>query len=422
MDLIRASSLGIDYTPLLFTERELQESNVYTLRGPRRVGKTTALKLLIKSLIENGIFDPCSIVWVTAETCRTLKQLDELLRKALARPAGIPPRLICIDEITAVSQWQRVLKQLRDTDPASHNACWICTGSSALDIRRGAERLPGRRRSLTSATLSLDRVLLPMSFPAFVTATRPPPAEALSNYLRYGGYPLLAAASLAGQQHLWEVRIAELRDAVISEFERRKLARTILLELLDALARQGATATSWEAFAKQFSSATRDTVRLYVEAAGESFLLATYWSFDTGRNRVALKKDRKLLWMDPALFMMSANLHRDLEATVAEAVVGVKLLRDNDPALFEGAHQSCAVYTWKSKAGREVDFLVVKGARRFPVEVKWQDQVSLWDLVSLEQAFKGGICVAKRDHPIGTNARVLSLENFLRGESIPFVT
>jgi len=417
IDLKRALNLGIKYFPVLFSAAELKDPNVYTIRGPRRAGKTTALKLLIHQLIQQGDFTPRSIVWSTADTCRTLRQLQDLLFQMLDNPAGEVPKLLVVDEVTSVSHWQKVIKNLRDTDIRAQSACWILTGSSAVDLGRGSERMPGRRRSLTSSVQSLDRVLLPMSFKDFAKALELPTAQALPLFLKYGGFPLLAASARTEQQHLFDVRVAEQRDAVLSEFERRKLDRSIVHEVIEALATQGVTATSWEAFGKQFSSASRDTVRMYVRFACESYLLAAYWSFDSGRGRVALKRDRKLLWIDPVLFQLSTSA-RAQEPAIVEGVVGSELLRRFEGSLFEGFYQPRNVYTWKSRAGKEIDFLVVSGKTRFPVEVKWQDQVSPWDLISMEQAFKSGVCVSKKDSPIGNCTRVLSAESFLIADEL----
>ena len=48
--------------PRIFDEFEFSTSKVYTVRGPRQVGKTTLQKLLIRKLLEEGV-PPQSILY-----------------------------------------------------------------------------------------------------------------------------------------------------------------------------------------------------------------------------------------------------------------------------------------------------------------------------------------------------------------------
>jgi predicted AAA+ superfamily ATPase len=49
-----------------------------------------------------------------------------------------------LDEISAAPDWQNAIEYLRDRG-ARLNDCFVLTGSSARDLKGGAERLPGRR-------------------------------------------------------------------------------------------------------------------------------------------------------------------------------------------------------------------------------------------------------------------------------------
>jgi len=53
-------------------------------------------------------------------------------------------RYIFIDEITAIEDWQKSLKYLVDIGLLD-NCLVVLTGSSAYDLKRSSERLPGKK-------------------------------------------------------------------------------------------------------------------------------------------------------------------------------------------------------------------------------------------------------------------------------------
>ena len=183
-------------------------------------------------------------------------------------------------------------------------------------------------------------------------------------------------------------------DVVFYEFNRRKLDRNIALEILGRLTAIGNTAVSYESFSKALSVA-KDTARKYLDALGDAFLLATIFSYDTGRSRVASKKDKKFIWIDPALGFLGQHLQQGEAAPEDQRVewcVGAELIRRFEVRLWEGLSAPRNVYTWKSSGGNEIDFLLVNKTAKllFPVEVKFQKTISDWDFQILERAFQKG--------------------------------
>ena len=399
-DLIRLKNSNLNYYPHPILPKECLTDGIITLRGPRRVGKTATLKILISHLIEKENWEAKSIIWLNAETIRTLEQLEELIEQTIAH---FSPKLLCIDEITSVSGWQRVIKKLRDTGVLG-SRCLLLTGSSSRDLKSGAERMAGRRGDIEKP----DRVLLPMNFSQFSSQVlrhfpNKEVKELQKDYLCCGGFPMrveLFINSLHdGKEFDPFTQLHVFDDVIFYEINRRRLDRNIALEILGRIGSIGVNASSYDGFAKPLTI-TKDTARRYLNAFGDAFLLATISSYDTARNRVAPRKDRKFIWVDPCLAYIPNFLGQGAiidEQARAESSIGIELLRRYELRLWEGLSSPRNVFTWKSSNGKEVDFLVVNKAEDFklPVEVKYQNTINDWDFQVMERAFGKGILITK---------------------------
>ena len=378
-----------------------------------------SLKLLVAQLIEERGWDGRTIAYLTFDTVRTLAQAEATLREATG-DRGV--RLLIVDEVTALTGWQRVVKKLRD-DGTLTRLCVLLTGSSSHDLKTGSERLAGRRGPLQLP----DRILLPMTFPMFLDqlarAGKPiRPSEAIRAYLEVGGFPFRVESYLQalrrGGRHDPAEGLQVFDDVVFYEFIRRRLDRSIALEVLGRLASVSTTAVSYESFAKGIT-ASRDTARKYLDVLGDAFLLATLSSYDTGRGRVAPKKNRRFIWIDPAFGYLAPWLRQGEaapEAARAEWVVGAALLKEFEERLWEGLSSPRNVFTWRSKAGNEIDYLIVDRSRRlvFPVEVKYQRSITDWDFQVMERAFGKGLMVTPEIDRERSKSRAVSLAVFLR--------
>jgi len=75
---------------------------------------------------------------------------------------------------------------------------------------------------------------------------------------------------------------------------------------------------------------------------------ATLSSYDTARGRVAPKRDRKLIWIDPALAFVPYWLRqapRPQRPALIELAVGSELLRRHEGRLFEGLAAPRTMFT-----------------------------------------------------------------------------
>ena len=138
--------LGVD-----FGLGELPEvPGVILVRGARQHGKSTWLERELRWTIERH--GPGSAFYLNGDE---LRGPDDLARSAgdLARSfaSRAKVRRLFIDEITAVKGWEKGLKRILDAGDLV-GVLVVTTGSSAADLRRGSERLPGRKGRLARTT------------------------------------------------------------------------------------------------------------------------------------------------------------------------------------------------------------------------------------------------------------------------------
>lgn len=149
---------------------------VFTLRGPRQVGKSTLLKRAIRELLLRQRVSPRRVLYTDAEGAglTTVARLRNALTGYItwARSAvGSDDRLyLFLDEVTGVKDWGAAVRTLY-REGALRQVTVVATGSHALDLARGGETAPGRRGERKVA--EPDWILMPLSFRDYLTAHDP---------------------------------------------------------------------------------------------------------------------------------------------------------------------------------------------------------------------------------------------------------
>ena len=141
---------------------------VYTLRGPRQVGKTTLMKQQIRSFLKGGI-QPWNIFYYSLDMENTkadVVDIIEMYSKLASRYWNGNRRYIFLDEITTIPNWQKGIKWLVDQGKIK-NSTVVIGGSNVIDLKNAAERMPGRRGKIGDEDV-YDKVLLPAKFSEYV--------------------------------------------------------------------------------------------------------------------------------------------------------------------------------------------------------------------------------------------------------------
>ncbi|HEY6757951.1 MAG TPA: AAA family ATPase [Baekduia sp.] len=362
--------------------------SLYVLLGPRRVGKSLALRRKIRDLIAAGAAHHRSIIYCSCDGLRPqdLRRMFKVGRQ-LTRAGESDTRWWFVDEITAVGEeWSAIVKDVRGDTPVRRD-CVVLSGSSARGLRGAVDNLAGRRGPDAATS---DRLLLPMGFRRFCEATdlggpadipvvRPADVftragrEALDElsfwvedltsaweqYLRIGGYPR-AVADFIRTGDVGAGFVRDLWDVVRGDAVRTAgLPDATVLALLERLGTNIASPVNASAVARDVGLANNHRVNDRIDDLTLNFL--TYRCPQVIGGQPSEAAQRKVYFTDPLLARLAAAVddqrsHPD-SSKLTEQQVGLMLSRAIDrqhPGSF--AWGTRLMYE-KTSAGKEIDFV-----------------------------------------------------------------
>ncbi len=423
------------HSPVL-DELEPIPGNIFSIRGPRQVGKTTLIKLMIQSLLEKSIPEN-AIFYASCDALIDHIELLKLIRAYLemAVSRNLDRTFIFLDEVSGIENWQKSVKLLVDSGELS-GTCLVLTGSHTLDIKYGFERLPGR-----TGKHGRDFLLLPLTFGEFVSLVRPDvkagfkstrslslheinhaanlalPYEndlrvLFDQYLEVGGFPLAINEFYANHgipDYIYEVYtrwvIGDIAKWGKQEKILKQMLRTALLKL--------GTAVSWDSFAKDAEIKSHKTVSSYAEDLENMFVLFVLYHIDLNKKAADYNKNKKIYFYDPFIHHMFNRMlnFKETEITPAliESVAVVHCARTAKKAFPQASANDVAFY-WKNK--RETDIVLITKDNLLGVEVKYQERISKQDFQSLHH-FKEGIIASKTMFKTGNEYSVIPVHILL---------
>jgi len=411
-------------------EVDLSSSGINVLRGPRQVGKSTDLKLLAERALDEG-FDNRSVIYLALDLLedQPMAELARTVRRAKELAGGKPATLLLLDEVTSVEKWQGAVKSLWDSGVLRDDVV-VCTGSSAVDLQRGAaERLPGRRGG------GKDFLVLPRSFAAFAAAmdstipasTRlqvsdlraaagrdllremrlhlPALDRAMLRYLTFGGLPAAVGEAIDGAAEPSSETKRVLWDSLLKELQRKGASVPATQALLVRVAKALGAETNWSDLAREMNvplgrradkgkAPSHHTLKNYIELMASGYFVFTVYFWKRGQNTNDLSKNKKLFLSDPLLYTVALDrapgLAMDLPALVENAV-GLALYRRYEPAerLVESFVSPDHLHIWKTTTGGEIDFVAGPASDLDIVEVKYQNNPGVGRAAAAVKAHPG---------------------------------
>ncbi len=420
------------WTPPIINEFTLDKDAVYTLRGARQIGKTTAVKLLIRELLSRGV-SPQNILFYSCDIVGDARGLYDVVREYLRhRDREKSERtFVFLDEISSVKKWQMAIKRLWDMDLLK-NCTVIATGSHTIDLTRSAERLPGRRGRLNEA---MDKVMYPLSFLEYVmladaalaekiapvmegsgrdkhldslfSGKIPPALKALSkdigalnlhldDYTTSGGIPWIIN-QLDNQRTIPEDSYTTYLNLMLDDIAAFERKQEVVKGIATSLVNSIGWPVSWTSLAKDVGLPNATSALSYVSILEDMFMISIMYQYNTKSKSTMPGRNKKIHFVDPFYLHV---LHGWIVSTesyyasrkflsdgknrghVVEGVVASHLIRmafRRSPKKPWFLYSNYLAY-WKYGPEKEVDFVYNDGQVEVPIEVKFGGRLTKRDL------------------------------------------
>ncbi len=377
----------IRWYPSLIEEVDLRPFSLHFIFGPRQVGKTTLVKLMIKKLLDGGV-NPRSILYLRCDAIADYKELLEVLEQYIAMrdQMRVKNSYIFLDEITYPREWYRAVKLLIDTGKFRGDVL-VLTGSVSMYVKAEVETFPGRRG------YGKNYVMYPLSFRDFVKVMDKETASKIEKYrsidtnevtsrslkmmpwlskldrylelyMECGGFPEAVKSYI--QHGKIPGRIVEdLISWVRGELARLRRNESIAKRVLKAIVEKAPSPLSINSIAKEFEIRSHKTVFNYINLFEEMYLTKTLNYIDPNKAIEIPYKNRKIHLTDPLLYKTIARwcfTAKPQKSVIAESIVASHLSRKYE------------VGYWKNR--REIDIVVRHNWELQGVEVKYGEKTA----------------------------------------------
>lgn len=331
----------------------LNQREIIIITGVRRGGKSSLMRLISNDLIEKYDILQDNILYLNFEDERftyfdinDFEQVYEIFLE-LYHPVG--RKYFFLDEIQNVKGWEKWLNRLYEFEDLKI----FVTGSNATLLSSEiATALTGRNRQLIVYPFSFNEFLSLRSYSItekdfYLREKRLEIKRLFDEYLKLGGFPevLKISDNTLLEQYLKDIIY---RD-VIARYSIRNIKE--IKELTLFLASNIGTIQSYNNLREMINVKSLNTIKNYLEMLENVFLFfkIDLFSFSVKKQ---IYNPSKIYSVDSALsnaivFKFSENIGH-----IYENIVFIELQRKNKE-----------VFYWKSKRGREVDFVIKSGLK-----------------------------------------------------------
>jgi predicted AAA+ superfamily ATPase len=438
---------------------------IYSLRGPRQVGKTTLIKLQIRDFLQNTI-NPWNIMYYAFDLDNNPRDVLEIINSYLTQSERWRDKTRCylfLDEISSVKNWQKAIKKLSDMGKLK-NCTVVATGSHTVDLRMATERLPGRKGITDDA---YDKIMLPMKFSEYVSVldaelakfinenlrsseirkkifnklfhTEIDPAleklipqldkldRYLYEYLLTGGIPK-AIDDYIKYGQINEYVYTTYLESILGDIQHLDIDARKFKKLVGNIIDDIGWPTSWNSLQKDTDIGSWSTVDRYMNLLSEMFIVIIYFQYDSKKKAPLYDKAKKLYFQDVFFFhtlnsWINSKKSFDLateyvrseknQGHLIEGIIGNHLIRlafflSPKKQMFDFSNQ---IFYWRYSDEREVDFIFKMNNVDIPIEVKYQKNITSRDIDGLfnfksQTGVKNALLISKKDLSIKNNEYV----------------
>ena len=310
------NSQKIRWIPKWIDRLSLEPFSLNFVLGPRQVGKTTGIKLLIKRLIDQGL-EPERIMYLNCDSVPDFTSLRRIIENYISNFKVNKP-FIFLDEVTTVDKWWKAVKFLIDSGVLSDSVV-IVTGSSSLKIKKDMELFPGRMGKGSIVEV------LPLNFKDYIEIhgiknhklAYDKVLELFEKYKKTGGFPLTINDGCP----------VDILNSILAEIVRFGKSLELAKETLSSLISKIPSAMSFRAIASETSGYSYKTIQEYLEFFGDLYVIG--FAYLKQNNKILYRRERKIFFRDPLLLDLFSKWTNTkfLESALYENIVQEHLYR-----------------------------------------------------------------------------------------------
>ena len=353
-------------------KKHLQEKEITLIIGPRQVGKTTLLNLLKDYLIKDKKISQNKIFFFNLDRIKDVEffESQEEVIKFLKTKSG--KIYFFIDEAQKIKEAGRFIKGIYDL---GLNLKIILSGSSSLELKsQFQESLTGRKQIFYLWPLSFSEFLKYKELDLFNLINQKKEISKyeeqiifslFEDFIIYGGYPSVVKESdLEKKQFLLEEIYNSYIEKDIVNF--LKIKKPLILgKLIKLLAYQVGQLINVNELASSLNI-ERKTVEHYLNVLKETFILKEIYPFFKNSRKELIKTPKIFFWDNGFLNFALDNFEkfsqRPDKGLILENFIFTELVKNND--FFN------KIYYWRTFHQAEVDFVIEKKLKLYPIEVK----------------------------------------------------
>jgi predicted AAA+ superfamily ATPase len=339
------------YLNMLKTYRDIPLVKI--LAGIRRCGKSTILEMLKNDLIENGI-TPDHIINMrfTSEELEQIKNDKDMYQSIKNSMHDDGRYYLLLDEVQEINGWEKAVNSLLE----NYNTDIYVTGSnSRLMSGEISTYLTGRYISIPVFTLSFAEYL------EFKKSDPRSRRELLSDYLRLGGFPIVALGNF-DEQSAYQIVEGIYNSVINSDITKRHnitnfdLFNRVVKYIIENVGKTFSANSITKFLKNEGRSLSVETVYNYLTWLEKAFVIYRCQRYDL-QGKSILKTQEKFYLADSSLKYCIIGFNPQSVASMLENIVYFELLR-----------RGYDVYIGKNGT-KEIDFAAVKRDDRIYVQV-----------------------------------------------------
>ncbi len=339
------------YLDMLKTYRDAPLVKI--LAGIRRCGKSTILEMLKDDLMDSGIAaDHIISMRYTSENFDDGMTSKEMYNGIKEKITDDKRYYLLLDEVQEITGWEKAINSLLED---TNSDIYVTGSNSKLMSSEISTYLTGRYVSIPVFTLSFAEYL------EFRKSSKLPQKELLNEYLRLGGFPIVALGNF-DERSAYQIVEGIYNSVITSDITKRHnitnfdLFNRVVRYIVENVGKTFSANAIVKFLKSEGRSLSVEAVYNYLEWLEKAFVIYRCRRYDL-QGKSVLKTQEKFYLADASLKYCIMGFNPKSIAAMLENIVYFELLR-----------KGYEVYVGKNET-KEVDFVAVRRDERVYVQV-----------------------------------------------------